>query len=142
MADLLNCPNCGKLFVKALRSVCNDCAKEVEEKYNKVYQFIRKRENRRATIDEVTEGTDVEQSLIIQFIREGRIHLSQFPNLGYPCEKCGVMIREQRLCHSCAKDLRQGLHTIDRQKEFDARQKKRENAKIKAYASLDNRLNR
>ena len=88
MAELMNCPNCGSLFVKTnLRDVCETCYKEEEQAFETVYKFIRKRENRTATIYEASEGTGVDEELIFKFIKTGRLELAQFPNLGYPCEK-------------------------------------------------------
>ncbi|MDG5786678.1 hypothetical protein QA612_04180 [Evansella sp. AB-P1] len=142
MADLENCPNCGKVFVKALRPVCNACYQEVEEKFRITYEFLRKRQNRMATMEEVHEETGVEKNLIYQFIREGRLHLSQFPNLGYPCEKCGVSIREGRLCGDCNREIRTGMTRLNQEKAFENRKRTKENSKITTYHSLDERLNR
>ncbi|MBU9721732.1 MULTISPECIES: TIGR03826 family flagellar region protein [Bacillaceae] len=137
-----NCPSCGKVFVKALRPVCNECHREVEKKFNTVYTFIKKRENRMASLEEVHEGTEVEKDLIVHFIREGRIHLAQFPNLGYPCEKCGSFIREGRICKECRSEIRSGLDQIDREKSFEDRKKQTERSKVTTYHSLNQRLNR
>ncbi|SDZ33319.1 flagellar operon protein TIGR03826 [Evansella caseinilytica] len=121
MADLANCPNCGKVFVKALRPVCDACYREVEEKFDTVYTFIRKSRNRSATIDQVCEETGVEKDLIIRFIREGRLQLSQFPNLGYPCEKCGESTREGRLCSKCKKEINDGLREVRKSPDREER---------------------
>ncbi|SES30286.1 TIGR03826 family flagellar region protein [Salipaludibacillus aurantiacus] len=142
MAELANCPNCGKVFAKALRPTCDACAQQVEEKFERVYKFIRKRENRQATMDEVTEATDVEKALVYQFIREGRLQLAQFPNLGYPCEKCGVQIRQNRLCSTCTDEINKGIRTKDRQKAFEQRMKNRENPRAGIYTTLDDRVRR
>lgn len=142
MADLQNCPNCGKLFVKALRHVCDACAREVETKFDRVYRFIRKRENRQASMDEVNEGTGVEKDLIVQFIREGRLHLARFPNLSYPCEKCGANIREGRLCTSCRDDIHAGLKSLEKESAYQERQKKKEQARYQTYNTLDDRVKR
>ncbi|UCZ52698.1 hypothetical protein LGQ02_18100 [Bacillus shivajii] len=142
MADLQNCPNCGELFVKAFRPVCSKCHREIEEKFETVYTFIRKRENRQSPLEEVHAKTGVERDLITQFIREGRINLSQFPNLGYPCEKCGDNIREGRLCRNCREGIQSDLDTIDRQKQFEERRKEEERKKVTTYHSLNGRIDR
>lgn len=44
MAELMNCPNCGALFVKTnIRDVCEKCFKEEEVAFETVYKFIRKK---------------------------------------------------------------------------------------------------
>lgn len=128
MAELTNCPNCNEIFVKShFRDVCEKCWKEEELAYEKVYKFIRKRENRAATMDQVVEATEVKEELLLKFVKTGRLKLTQFPNLGYPCDKCGAIIKEGKLCDDCTEDLRKELeiHTMeeDRRKEIEKREK-------------------
>jgi flagellar operon protein (TIGR03826 family) len=94
---------CGRVFVRTVRPICPACHQEIEAQYKKVYDYLRKKENRQATIYEVSENTGVTVARIKEFIREGRLQLSQFPNMGYPCESCGAIIREGRLCEPCRK---------------------------------------
>lgn len=104
LGNLDNCPNCGQLFVKGLRSVCNNCYKEVEKQFETVYRFLRNKENRKSTIYEVSDNTGVTVSQIREFIREGRLRLAEFPNMGYPCERCGTnLITTGQLCDECKK---------------------------------------
>lgn len=109
MGDLANCPNCGKLFVKGAITVCRDCYLEEEEKFKLVYDYLREKENRQATIIEVSEATGVEESLIIKFIKQRRLSTKNFPNLTYDCERCGKPIHEGKLCKDCAVEIREGL---------------------------------
>lgn len=127
--ELSNCPNCDSLFVKNnFREVCDSCYKEEEAKFDKVYQFIRKRDNRTATMKQVVAATEVEETLIIRFIKSGRLRIAQFPNLGIPCEKCGKAIHEGKLCTDCIKSLRSDIYKHEkeenRQREIEERSKK------------------
>jgi flagellar operon protein (TIGR03826 family) len=118
MGELMNCPKCGRLFVKnQFRDVCEQCYKEEEKLFEKVYAFLRKRENRTATMVQVVEATEVSESLIIKWIKAGRIKLVHFPNLGYPCEKCGKMIREGRICLECNKGLQKQLQQLEQEQQ-------------------------
>lgn len=128
MAELSNCPKCNGIFVKnKFREVCETCWKEEEKAYDTVYKFIRKRENRAATIIQVVEATGVEETLLLKFIKTGRLKVTQFPNLGYPCDKCGTIIREGKLCETCATELRKDLEVHraeeERRKEIANREK-------------------
>lgn len=142
MSQLQNCPRCDKLFVKSLRDVCQDCFKQEEEDYQKVYQFVRKRENRMASIKEVEEGTGVEEKFIIKFVKQGRISVHSFPNLAYPCESCGRMIHEGRICDVCRGNINTGLDRIDSEKRFTERRKREENSKYTTYHSIDAKINK
>jgi flagellar operon protein (TIGR03826 family) len=118
MAELMNCPKCGRLFVKSqFRDVCEQCYREEEALFEKVYQFLRKRENRTATMAQVVKETGVSERLITKWIKAGRLKLVQFPNLGYPCEKCGKMIREGRICKECNIDLQKQLKQLEQEQQ-------------------------
>lgn len=135
MGNLANCPRCGALFVKSLRPICQDCHKEIEEMFQKVYTYIRQRENRMATMSQVVEATGVSVEDITRFIKEGRLHLRHLPNMEYPCESCGRGIREGRLCRECQKEIEQELEAYEKEKEA-----KKERERYRTYHSLDNRL--
>nr|WP_078430929.1 TIGR03826 family flagellar region protein [Alkalihalobacterium alkalinitrilicum] len=142
MQNLENCPRCGKLFVKALRSVCNKCHKEVDQMFQTVYTFIRKKENRKAHIKEVVEGTGVSEDYIFRFIREGRLQLAQFPNLGYPCEACATIIREGRICTSCHTNIRTGIDQHNKEKEIAKRNEKQEKSTRMTYHLFNDEVRR
>ncbi|MFC0272218.1 TIGR03826 family flagellar region protein [Metabacillus herbersteinensis] len=127
MGELSNCPNCNAIFVKTqFRSVCEACYKKEENSYEAVYKFLRKRENRTAQLHEVIETTGVEEELILKFIRNGRIQISNFPNLSYPCGKCGASIREGKLCDNCETDIKSQIHQLDQEQSIRERNKAEE----------------
>lgn len=141
MAELSNCPKCNEIFAKnQFRDICQNCWKEEEKAYETVYQFIRKRENRTAKTLEVVEATGVKEELILKFIKSGRLKLAHFPNLGYPCEKCGTSIREGKICGGCADELRKDLQRFTAEEEQRAEILKRE--KNATYFSVNERINR
>ncbi|MEI2358329.1 TIGR03826 family flagellar region protein [Mesobacillus zeae] len=114
----MNCPACGEIFVKnQFRDVCGNCWKEQEQAYDVVSKYMRKRENRAATILQVVEATGVDEELILRFVKTGRLQIAQFPNLGYPCDKCGSIIREGRICGSCAAKMREELDQFNKEEE-------------------------
>lgn len=101
--NLENCPRCGRLFANNFRDICPSCIKEIEEEYEKCLKYLR--EEKTATIQEVHEATGVSIRQITKFIKEGRISVANNPNMMYPCEVCGVLIREGNMCDSCRTRL-------------------------------------
>lgn len=129
--ELDNCPVCGSIFYKnQFNQLCPKCKKEEEKLYDTVYQYMRKRENRAATMNQIVEATGVPEETILKFIKTGRLKIAQFPNLGYPCDKCGKVIRTGKLCEPCSTTLKQDLD------EFDQEQA-RKKAHGKTYLSRD-----
>ncbi|WP_127568957.1 TIGR03826 family flagellar region protein [Paenibacillus xylaniclasticus] len=109
--NLDNCPRCGRLYLKNPQEICPVCIKETDHMYELCAQYLR--ENRGATIYEVSEATEVSIPQITKFIREGRISLMDAPNLGYPCETCGQMIREGNICDSCRTRLQKDISKLN-----------------------------
>lgn len=103
--QLANCTVCGRLYLKDHTDTCLDCYKEIEEEYKLVANFLKAERNRFASIEEVSEFTEVSVKRITEFIRDGRIYAEDFPNLGYPCAHCDKMIQRQMLCASCFNDF-------------------------------------
>lgn len=104
---LANCKRCGRLYNRINAEICSECMKEDDDKFFLVRDYLR--DHRRATIYEVSDGTGVEVSMIIRFIREGRITPVDNPNLAYPCDHCGTPIQHDRYCKSCKDKLSKDL---------------------------------
>ncbi|KAA0548326.1 hypothetical protein FZW96_07050 [Bacillus sp. BGMRC 2118] len=118
MGELSNCPKCNALFVKTeIHDVCQTCYKEEDAKFKKVYEFIRKRENRTATMQEVEDATGVDKELIMKWIKIGKLKVTNMPNIGYKCESCGSLIRVGKLCDPCKKGITNDLTTMQKEEE-------------------------
>lgn len=117
MAELENCTRCDAVFVKTTRDVCQACYQQEEKDFEIVYNFLRQRENREATLQEIVAATDVEESTIIKFVKSKRLRTSQFPKLAYPCEKCAAPITSGKICTSCSEQLRNELEQYEKIEE-------------------------
>ncbi len=127
MAEIKNCPSCGEFFnYTGVRDVCYKCAQREEDMYQIVYRFLRKRENRAATVDRIVEATGVEEEVLYKWVRKGRLHPAVFPNLGYPCDNCGKITNKGKLCQDCQDDLKSELRTFEAAQEFREDIKRRE----------------
>jgi len=89
-----------------------------EKMYEEVYRFLRRRENRAATIERIVEATGVTETLLHQWVRKGRLQPALFPNLGYPCDNCGKLTNTGKLCVSCTADIKNDLRTFEAAQEF------------------------
>lgn len=137
--DVDHCPRCNQLFRKNLRDICPTCVRDLEKSYETIYRFVRKRENREATIEVIEQHTKVDKEDIYRIIRAGRLSMNHFPNLGYPCETqgCNGMITTGRLCSSCVGEIKNGLDVIKREQERAERKKRDERSRIKTYQTVD-----
>lgn len=138
MAELANCTRCDAVFVKSIREICQNCYKEEEKAFDTVYRFLRVRQNREATLLEIVEATEVEEELIIKFIKEKRLRTSQFPKLAYPCEKCGGNILSGKLCAACSKELINDLEQHEK-REIRKNELKEKVKETQIYYSIEQR---
>ncbi|NGQ95626.1 flagellar protein [Brevibacillus sp. SYP-B805] len=140
LGTLDNCPRCGTLFVRGVRDVCPKCYQEIEREYEKCSQYLRKRENRGANIQQVSEATGVSIKQITKFIKEGRISIANHPNMGYPCEGCGLLITTGHLCDLCAKELNREISLDNELKERLSAEEQRRRAE-KTYRARTEKEN-
>jgi len=96
---LANCKECGKLYLQNAAGICPECYRIEEENEEKVAKYLR--DNRRASISEVHEATDVAEKIILKMIKKGRI--TGDIEVEYPCETCGKPILEGRVCPECGR---------------------------------------
>jgi hypothetical protein len=77
-------------------------------------------ENKNANIAEVSEATGVEEKVILEFLRDGRLELRE-PSLDLTCERCDKPITSVRMCKECLalferimkKDINESARTVE-----------------------------
>lgn len=137
-SELKNCPTCGDFFnYTGVREVCGRCAMDEEKMYEKVYRFLRRRENRAAKIEQIVEETGVTESLLHKWVRRGRLQPALFPNLGYPCDSCGELTQKGKLCPDCTEAIESDLRKLEAVKEFREAIKQNDKATYHADRDID-----
>jgi len=130
--NLDNCPRCGRLYLKNIMEMCQVCVKELEHQYEICVKYLR--ENRGTNIQELSDATEISIKEITRFIREGRISIANAPNLMYPCEICGTLIRDGHMCENCRSRLRKDFTTAAKESASTKEVKKNTGG---AYRALD-----
>lgn len=105
--NIRNCKRCGKIYTYDGFSICINCRKEDEHDFQKVKEYLE--EYPGANIMEVSEATEVEARKIIEFLREGRLEISDENNVLLTCERCGRSIRTGRFCDKCVVEMEKEL---------------------------------
>jgi len=104
MPDIKNCKRCRKIFMWAMGpQLCEDCKRLEEEDFEKVRRFVR--EYPGATIQEVSDATEVSQNTIHKYLKEGRLEVTENSPIAIQCENCGARIRSGRFCPKCSAVL-------------------------------------
>ncbi len=99
--NLKNCKECGRMFKAASRMqrLCERCRENEDKIFLKVREFIY--DNPSTNVMEVSEEMNVDEELVLKWLREGRLKLKG-EGSGYPCEKCGETIQTGRFCGACS----------------------------------------
>lgn len=134
---LANCTICGKLYLREHTDYCLDCFKEMEREFKIINDFLRIEENRFASIEEASAFTGVSEKRITEFIRDGRIYVEDYPNLGYGCAHCGTLIQRQMLCSVCFEDFSAKVNkTLKAEKLREDMDRKKETTHTARYWKL------
>ncbi|RKP47259.1 flagellar protein [Cohnella endophytica] len=95
------------MFSKNFREVCNNCHASLEKDYERCVEHLR--QNKGLDITQLSEDMEVSVKQITKWIREGRISLLNAPNMSYPCESCGILIRDGHMCDNCKARLQRDV---------------------------------
>ncbi|MBQ9764911.1 MAG: flagellar protein [Lachnospiraceae bacterium] len=113
---VINCRGCGRLFSKTDKGrLCPECVKALEEKFFQVREYIR--ENKGASIIEVSRENEVSVEQIKEWIREDRIELDSATDPDFCCMTCGVPIKSGKYCEYCKKKMVNQLSGVYVQKQ-------------------------
>ena len=108
--DVRNCRQCGKLYNYiggSYRNLCPSCIKQLEDKFVEIKEYIR--DNKVASISEISDKFEVSTKQIEQWVREERLTFTDNSPVGIECENCGAMIRTGRFCDACKNKMASNL---------------------------------
>jgi hypothetical protein len=97
-----NCPECGRVYQKTGRNMCQSCSKRMDKEIRDCKEYMWHNPN--ITTEELSRAINVNVSAIYQMIKDGLI-VKSYPNLTYPCESCAVPIHRNRLCVQCLENM-------------------------------------
>ena len=105
--SLRNCKKCNRLFSAVNgTSLCSRCSNEADDGFGRVREYIY--DNPSANVKDVAHGTGVDSEIILKWIREERIVLSERANIAF-CERCDAPTDGARYCGKCIRELSEGL---------------------------------
>ena len=107
--DLTNCKKCGRAFMSDGNVHCKRCRDDSEDDYKIVKEYVY--DNPGATILEVHEATDVAEKRILQFLREGRLEITDDTNFVLDCQRCGTAIKSGKYCDKCSHEMAMELRS-------------------------------
>lgn len=99
--SVINCSNCGNIFRSIGTNICPDCQRNVDAGFEKIRRYLE--ENPKSTINEIADGTDLSEDVVLKFVNAGRLMAGG--SMTSQCEICGKMVSKGRICGSCAGAL-------------------------------------
>jgi len=97
------CARCNKLFDRTAGNICPQCLPEEEADYEKVRKLLE--ENPNLSAENLVELTDIELSVIMRLLENGRIATA--PSENVKCGRCGApaISMSKKLCERCLNEL-------------------------------------
>lgn len=105
-----NCPRCGKVFQRNLRNQCTACSTSINDQLKNSLDYLRR--NYRSTNEQVCEAIGVSDLQLQVWMKEGKLQLSDYPNLNYKCASCAEPIRQHKLCVACSTRISQDIRQL------------------------------
>jgi flagellar operon protein (TIGR03826 family) len=105
--DIRNCKRCGNIYHYNGTGVCNQCAEQEQEDFDKVRDYLFEHPNSPAS--EINQATGVELKVISRFLKEGRLKMEGQDEGIITCDKCGTSIKSGRFCESCLQEMQTEL---------------------------------
>ncbi|WP_167957565.1 MerR family transcriptional regulator [Anaerosporobacter faecicola] len=115
---------------------CPVCKQIDEDDYLKVKDYIY--EHGISKIIDVVRATGVEEKVITNYLREGRLEIPEGSSYYLECERCGTNICSGRFCKSCAATLIKELSTTVAYNEVGDSPDKQVTGKMR-YLNRDNK---
>lgn len=112
--NVKNCKRCRKLFNYSfgVEIYCPSCKEAIEEIFHKVKEYIR--DNKGASIEEVSKEFDIKPEQIHKWLQEGRLELTEDSMISLSCKSCGARILSGTLCKRCEQSLKEGFGVASR----------------------------
>lgn len=115
------CTVCGKQFkADAISLLCFECRKSDQHLFGIIRDFLY--DNPGASVNEVVQFTGVTSSVVLKYLREGRIETIGSIKL-LNCEVCGKPIAYGTQCQECKQKLTHSFQSASKVKSGDTKQK-------------------
>jgi len=123
---------CKKPFQSLGGRICPACLERIDRDFIKVRDYIY--ENKHASVDKVSEETEVPKQIIMHLLKEGRLIIDDPDGEGLlHCEVCKKPINTGRMCDSCKDKVKSKMqHSMDTKKPSVAANKDEPNFKASA----------
>lgn len=112
--NLKNCTECGRLYIENPSGLCPECFQKEEKEELIIVEYMR--EVGKASMRQIHEETGVSERTIMRMMKKGRF-IGKF-DISYPCETCGELITEGRLCNACGRNI---LNQAQQEADKDAK---------------------
>jgi|GEM_PF-847784 len=106
--ELINCKNCGKLFSKKLRDICDECLEKDNRNIDNVEKYVRNSSEQFISYETISRATGIKVEEIAELYKKGRLTVLS-GRLIVKCKICGVEVKgiqgKVSLCAKCLSDV-------------------------------------
>ena len=103
---VMQCKQCGKLFMSYGTAMCPDCTKDMDRYFDQVKSYIY--DHPQANVTEISSATGVDSAVVLDLLKQGRLSIGGRDEM-LNCEGCGKSIQSGQYCEACLKNLEDAL---------------------------------
>lgn len=105
--NIKECKWCRRPFqqINQMKVYCEVCDRMLDEAFVKIRDYLD--ENPGANTQQVSEGAEIDEKIILQLLKDDRIGFVSGSYL--TCEQCGAKIERGRFCKECQGMMKEGL---------------------------------
>lgn len=107
---LANCKQCGKLYKKILRDICDVCAAIERHELILIFRYIRENPDKEISLEQINFETDVPLNHLEEFYFTGQL-ANAGTRITASCKLCGAQInsltRKGYFCSKCSDKLQE-----------------------------------
>lgn len=114
--SIANCVRCGRMYQKSFGSrVCSECVQAEEEQFRLVRDYVE--EHPGCDLVKVAAGTEVDEAVILRFIKQGRLASlgTSAEQLTSECTRCGQSVASGKYCPECMVVMEHSLKSSAQQ---------------------------
>ncbi|MFS0727155.1 hypothetical protein [Paenibacillus sp. 1P07SE] len=117
-----HCTECGEIYQKNLRGLCQRCAMELDRQMLSVERYMARYPA--ADTEAAAAHAGILPSRIRGWLRSGKLRNDSYPNLCDACDLCGAPVHAGHLCHGCSSRIQTDIRRVLTQ-EMESRERKR-----------------
>lgn len=109
MSKLVNCPKCGKLFLRTKWDLCDNCYNKYVELMDNINKFVKTSENEHVHVNSIMEKFNIPAKEFESYLSAGKF-INLAPKIVFNCRACNELTTIENcfsfVCPKCSQKIK------------------------------------